>query len=85
MLQDIGKQESKLPKILEARTAEVKDIKDHFVKQFPSDYYWEQAEVPTKSRLSWIDMRGMRGFAVGQNEFTYTEDGGKTWKLPHLS
>ena len=37
------------------------------------------------SRVTWVDLKGSAGLAVGLSQFLFSNDGGKIWELPGLN
>jgi photosystem II stability/assembly factor-like uncharacterized protein len=61
-------------------------LKADFVRQFGTGESWIAAELPEDfiSRLSWVELRGQVGFAVG-SQILYTTNSGQRWRASAIS
>lgn len=88
MLKELDTQQSGISAKLDQRLKKTSEIKKNFEDTFivGRENYWVKAQIPPEltSRLYWVDLRGLYGLAVGEKQFVYTTDGGKTWQLPRI-
>jgi photosystem II stability/assembly factor-like uncharacterized protein len=85
LLGELDTQKDEIGKDLQAANAQTKTTKAKFLKDYSSGQLWLLAQLPPHfaSRLSWVDLRGTQGFAVG-SQILHTEDGGQNWSAAKI-